>query len=527
MANKIFKKVFLIILDGFGLAPPSPGNAILNANMQYINSLLSSYPSYSLLASSLVVGLPSGKFGNSEVGHSALGTGRVVVQDWARINNDVKDGSFFENKALLDTIEHCKQNNSNLHITGCFSTGGVHSHQDHMFAIMELAKKQGFNRIFLHLITDGKDTSATASLESLAKLEPLLKDTGAQIASISGRAYGMDRVFNWPLTKQVWDVMVNSKGVTTYNPKEYLEESHKKGFTDNDVVPTVVTQQDRTPIASINDNDGIIFFDYRNDRMRQIVRPFVVSDFKEFDRVKNLQNLFITTMTRYSSELPVNAIAYESLQIDNALGVSVSNAGLKQVRIAEQEKKAHVTNFFNGGSLEVLPGSERIIVESKRLKVDELAQHPEMAAEKVVETVLQKAKENFSLYVVNFANADMVAHTGNLDATIKALKVLDASLKQVVGPILQDPESAIVLTCDHGNSEELIDPLTGGPDTQHSTNPVPVIFMGKGLEADNTGKTLETLSNEQPMGSLIDVAPSVLSLLGITKPSEMTGNSLI
>ncbi|OGN29849.1 MAG: phosphoglycerate mutase (2,3-diphosphoglycerate-independent) [Candidatus Yanofskybacteria bacterium RIFCSPLOWO2_01_FULL_49_25] len=522
-----YKKVLLIILDGFGLAPAGPSNAILKAGMTYLNSLIDRYTAYSLIASGLIVGLPWGKFGNSEVGHSAIGTGRILVQDWARINTDIKQGVFLENPALIQALDHCKKNNSALHIVGCFSPGGIHSHEDHLFAILNFAAKNLFSNVFLHLITDGEDAAPTESLASLERLEPLLKKSGARIASVIGRSYGMDRVFNWDLTEQAWKVMVKGEGPTTENVREYLQASHAKKQFDDEIIPAVVTEKG-TPIKTIASNDAVIFFNFRNDRMKQLVASFTLGDeFTGFTRKDRPENLFIVTMTRYSVNLSVQAIAYDIPAIANTLSDLVSQAGMKQVRIAEKEKEAHVTNFFNGGRLEPNQGETRMIMTSKQIKGNQIVDYPAMSAADIVKTVIEQLEGDASLYVINFANADMTAHTGKIDATIKGLQVIDESLKQIIEKVRTHDDYVAVITCDHGNSEELLDPLTGGPDTQHSTNNVPVIFIAKEFETASPGNNLEALADEKPMGSLIDIAPSVLVLLGLPKPKDMTGSSLI
>lgn len=521
-----YKKVFLIILDGFGLASPGPANAITEAQIPFLNSLISKFPSFSLAAASLVVGMPWGKYGNSEVGHSALGTGRVFVQDLARINKQIRSGDFYKNPVLLTAVEHVKNNNSTLHFIGAVSPGGIHSHEDHLIALLDFATKNSIENIGVHMFTDGRDTPPNDGINSFNKILPYLEKSKAKIGSISGRMYSMDRILNWALTEEAWKAMMGVSQNQATDVGQYIQDSYKNNLTDYDI-PSATIVENGAPVAPIKDNDAVIFFHFRNDRMVQLVTSFAAEPFSEFTRNPDPQNLFITTMTRYSETLPVS-VAFEPLHIENTLGDVIGKQGFTQLRLAEKEKEAHVTNFFNGGRINPLPGEERVIVSSRRLKGDEYLQHPEMSAEKIVESVLEKMNTDEKLYVINFANADMIAHTGNLKATTKAIQILDSSLEKLITAISQNPENAVVITADHGNAEELIDPETGGEDTQHSTRNVPAIFIGQGLElAEPIEKDINVLSEEPPIGSLIDIAPSVLYLLGIEKPAEMSGSTLI
>ncbi|MEK7616121.1 MAG: 2,3-bisphosphoglycerate-independent phosphoglycerate mutase [Patescibacteria group bacterium] len=502
-----FKKVFLIVLDGFGLAPATDQNPVAIAKMPFLNSLVAKFPSFNIVASGLVVGLPWGKPGNSEVGHSAIGTGRVIIQDWARINGDIKSGAFYTNEALLSAVNHAKKNKVPLHIVGCTSPGGIHAHEDHAIALLELAAREGVEHTFLHMITDGEDAGPTESLATLQRLHPALTKAHARVATVIGRIYGMDRVLNWDLTQQAYEAMVAGKGKEMFEASFYLSDMHQKNVFDDTVPPGVVKNTPR-----IKPGDAVVFFNYRNDRMKQIV-----SLFKEH---------FVVTMTRYANDLPVNAVAYEAPDIHHTLGKEISRRDLKQFRVAEKEKESHINNFFNGGRVDPYEGTEQIIVSSKQLKGDEYLEHPEMSAKKITEELVGRIEDDFTLYLVNFANADMMAHTGNMKATVSGLKVIDDCLKTIVNAILQQEDSAIMITCDHGNCEELIDPATGGPDTQHSTNNVMAIVSGGGLKGEGD-KSLDMLANQEPSGSLIDIAPTILHLLEFEKPVEMTGSSLL
>ncbi len=524
-----FNKVFLVILDGFGLAGREPaGNAILEQGMPYLESLVARYPSVSIAAAGLVVGLPWGQPGNSEVGHSALGTGRIVIQDLAHINGQIRTGDFYTNPAFLGAIEHVKKNDSALHLIGCTSPGGIHAHVDHLIALLELAHRKGLKKLFVHFIADGQDMPPQDAINVMHMLEPFLKKSGARIASVQGRSYAMDRVLNWKLTEQVWHaIALGDAPPHIADPKQYLEESYAKGITDYSLEPATVMEND-VPIGPVQDGDACIFFDFRNDRIRQLATPFIFADsFEEFDPVRRLRDVAVVTMTKYAEEFPVPT-AYTAPDLPNTLGEIASHANLKQWRISEKEKEAHVTNFFNGGRIPPFPGEERTIATSRMMKGAEYLEHPEMSIKKIVDAVLEHADDEARLYVINFANPDMIAHTGNLKATKEAIRITDLALQRMLEPLRERSDVAIVISADHGNAEELIDPLTGGEDTQHSTRNVPAIFIAKDLEGpENRQRTLESLAQESPIGTLVDVAPSVLYLLGIEKPKEMTGSRIV
>lgn len=504
-----YKKVFLVILDGFGLAAPGDQNPVTRAGMPFLNDLIARYRAYSVVASGLVVGLPWGKPGNSEVGHSAIGTGRVIIQDWARINAEIKSGAFYQNPALVQAIEYCKQNQAALHLIGCASPGGIHAHEDHLIALLELAARNNISHVMVHMITDGEDAGPTESLATLERLRDPLAKASATIATVLGRAYGMDRVFNWELTKRAWEAIACRKGVIIADVGAYIRTSHEQHVFDDQIIPAVVQACD--PMGA---KDAVVFFNFRNDRVRQLVSLF--------------KTQFVVTMTRYANDLQVAAVAYEPPKIHNTLGKEISRRGLRQFRIAEQEKAAHINNFFNGGRIDPYSGTEQIIVASRQLKGTEYQKHPAMSAKSITAELLVRVKKDFTLYVANFANADMMAHTGDMDATVAGLKVVDDALKEISWAVLKNPECALVITCDHGNCEEVIDPATGGPETQHSANNVIAVFAGKGLEAaPGVEKNLNMLADEQPAGSLVDIAPSVLHLLSYEKPEEMSGSVIV
>lgn len=509
-------KVILIILDGFGLGPPGKGNPITRENMPFLESLVGSYKTTALAASGLIVGLDWGIYGNSEVGHSALGTGRVIIQSLSRINIEIKNGKFFKNKAFLAVLSHVKKNNSKIHIIGCASPGGIHSHENHLIGLLNFCGKENFSKVFVHMITDGEDSGPTESLKTMERIKKTLKDSGATIASLSGRNFAMDRVKNWNFTKKAWDVMVHGKNKKNETPEEYLKENHKKEVYDAEIEPVSFGA------AKIEDGDGIIFFNYRNDRMKQIVSSFVSPHFDGFERGEVPKNLAVATMTNYDNNFKV-LVAYPPLEIKDTLGEVISKNNLKQLRLAESEKEAHVTNFFNGEKLDAYPGEERLIAPS-RGSLDYIA-HPEMVVGKITENIIENLEKHYKLFVVNFANSDMIAHTGNIKATEIALQAVDKSLEKIIKN-LDLTKIAVVITADHGNAEEMIDPDTHKPDTQHSTANVPLIIVNKNFE-NKTDKTLENMHRAKAGGALIDVAPTVLKLLDLKKPRGMTGSHLV
>lgn len=522
-----FNKVFLIILDGFGLAGREKGNAILDAGMPYLDSLVRDYPAVSIAAAGLVVGLPWGQPGNSEVGHSALGTGRIVIQDLAHINGEIRAGDFYKNPAFLEAMDHAKQHDSAVHLMGCTSPGGIHSHIDHLIALLELAQRKGLKKIFVHFIADGQDMPPQDALNVLNLLQPFMKKAGARIASMQGRSYAMDRVLNWKLTERVWHAVVLGDAPAITDVEAHLKEEYAKGITDYALEPVTVIE-DGKPIGTVQDNDAFIFFDFRNDRVKQLAMPFIFAEtFKEFDPVRRPQNLKVVTMTKYAEEFTVPT-AYTAPDLTNTIGEALSRAGIGQWRIAEKEKEAHVTNFFNGGRIKPFAGEQRVIATSRMMRGAEYLEHPEMSVDKIVDAVLEHADDDARMYVINFANPDMIAHTGNLKATIKSITITDEALKRLVEPLRARTDAVIIITADHGNAEELLDPLTGGEDTQHSTRNVPAIFIARGLEgAADHSKSLESLAQESPIGTLVDIAPSALYLLGVEKPTEMTGSRLV
>jgi len=523
MQKSDIEKVILIVLDGFGLAAKSAGNPVTDENMPYLNSLIREYKSGSLVASGLVVGLEWGTYGNSEVGHGAMGTGRVVVQALARVNAEIRNKKFFKNEAFVKVLEHVKknkENNSKVHLIGCVSPGGIHSHEGHLIGLLDFFKKEKFSNVCVHMITDGEDSGPEEAIKSLKRINESLDGAGAKIATIGGRNFAMDRVKNWPLIKTAWDAMVHGKGEKYESAESYIKESYKKGVEDAAIVPAHLEDEN----VKIEDGDGIIFFNFRNDRMRQLVAPFVFEKFKDFERGKVLKNLAVATMTNYHDSFPV-LVAYPPDKLENTLGEVISKKGLTQMRIAEGEKEAHVTNFFNGGKIGPYPKEDRLIVPSRTLMGNDYLKHPEMSAPKITEHVLKYIHEPYPLMVVNFANSDMIAHTGNIPAVEKALGIVDKSIEKIV-KATDLSKTTIIITADHGNSEEMIDPATHKPDTQHSTSNVLVVFVSDVFK-EASDKALGHLYRENPMGSLIDIAPTVLNILNLPVPKEMTGSKII
>jgi 2,3-bisphosphoglycerate-independent phosphoglycerate mutase len=521
-----YQKVFLIVLDGFGLAEREKGNAILAAGMPFVESLVATYPCMSVAASGLIVGLPWGQPGNSEVGHSAIGTGRVVIQDLASINQEIRTGDFYKNKPLLAAFEHAKKHDSTLHFIGCTSPGGIHSHTDHLLALLDLAQRYKLKQVRLHFIADGQDMPPQDAVHVVASLRAALDKANGAIASVMGRSYAMDRILNWKLTERVWHAVVLGDAPGIEDPEAYLKAGYAKGLTDYGIEPATVMRGGK-PVGPLEDNDALIFFDFRNDRVRQLATPFVMPEFKDFDRVRYPKNVHITTMTKYAEEFTV-PFAFPAPELPNNLGEMISKQGWRQWRIAEKEKEAHVTNFINGGRIEPFPGEQREIVSSRPMRGEEYLEHPEMSAQKIVDSVLGHAADDARLYFINFANPDMIGHTGNLQGTVKAMQILDAALEQLIGKLSESPGNAIIITADHGNAEELLDPLTGAGDTQHSTRNVPAIFITRELKEKGDGDmNLEKLAREAPLGTLVDIAPTALYLLGLEQPTEMTGSPLV
>ena len=505
------KVTMLMILDGFGINENEKANAVKLANTPNIDKLMKICPTTKMYTSGLNVGLPDGQMGNSEVGHTNIGAGRIVYQELTRITKSIEDGDFFSNPELVEAIENCKKHNSKLHILGLLSDGGVHSHIRHLFAVLELAKRKDFEDVYVHCFMDGRDTPPTSGESYIMKLEEKMKEKGVgKIASISGRFYAMDRDKRWNRVQKAYDAIVNGEGIKCTSAISALEGSYQKEVFDEFVEPTVITNPNNEPIAKIEENDSVIFFNFRPDRAREITRAIVDKDFNEFPTKK--MDLDYVCFTQYDETMPNVKIAFKPETLKNTFGEYISKKGLTQLRIAETEKYAHVTFFFNGGEEKQYPGEDRILVPSPKVETYDLK--PEMSAVEVTDKVVEAINSRkYDCIILNYANPDMVGHTGNLDAAIKAIETIDECVGRVVEAINAN-EGVLIITADHGNAEQMLDYKTGEPHTAHTTNPVPLILVGK-----------EDVKLKE--GKLADLAPTMLKLMGLEKPEEMTGESII
>ena len=508
MSNKL---TMLMILDGFGNNSNASGNAVQIAKTPNIDELMKKNPTTQIHASGLDVGLPEEQMGNSEVGHTNIGAGRIVYQELTRIAKSIEDGDFFSLPELCAAIEHCKKNNSKLHIMGLLSDGGVHSHMRHLFAILELAKRKGFEDVYVHCFLDGRDTPPASGENYILKLEEKMKEKQiGRIATISGRFYAMDRDKRWQRVEKAYNAIVKGEGVKSTSAEMAIESSYQKEVFDEFVEPTVICSNNK-PVATVEDNDSVIFYNFRPDRAREITRAIVDKDFKEFE-TKDLKNLYFVCFTQYDETMPNVEIAFKPTVLKNTFGEYISGKGLKQLRIAETEKYAHVTFFFNGGNEKQYEGEDRILVPSPKVETYDLK--PEMSAYEVTENVVNAIKsQKYDAIILNYANPDMVGHTGNLDAAVKAIEAIDECVGKVVKAI-NEVNGVLLITADHGNAEQMIDYKTGEPHTAHTTNPVPLVLIG-----------MEDVKLKE--GKLADLAPTMLDIMGLEKPEEMTGESLI
>ncbi|PIZ55742.1 2,3-bisphosphoglycerate-independent phosphoglycerate mutase [bacterium (Candidatus Torokbacteria) CG_4_10_14_0_2_um_filter_35_8] len=518
------KPIVLIILDGWGLAPPGQGNAVESAYTPNFDNLKENYPFISLQASGEAVGLFWGEPGNSEVGHMNLGGGRIIFQDVVKITNSIKDGSFFKNQAFLKVVEHVKKHNSSLHLMGLVSPGGVHSHQDHLYALLELAKRENVERVFVHAFLDGRDTAPKVALSYIEELEKRMEESGVgKIATLSGRYFAMDRDNNWWRVEKAYQAMVLGEGIFFQDSLSAIQDFYDRGIYDETIQPIVVTLKDKKLVAKISDNDGIIFFNFRSDRARQITKAFINPDFKEFDLLVRPKNIFFTAMTEYEKGLNCE-VAFPEEEIKNSITEVVSLKGLKQFHIAETEKYAHVTYFFDCGNEEGFFEEVKVVIPSPDVATYDLK--PEMSAFKVRDRLIQAIQEDkYAFVLVNFANPDMVGHTGNISAGIKACEAVDKCLGDVIKEVLAQNGVALI-TADHGNAEVMLDPQTLEMDKKHNTSPVPFILVGSDFKKQEPEKKEEGFI-PPTLGFLSDVAPTVLNLMGIEKPAEMTGRSLM
>ncbi len=504
------KVTMLMILDGFGVNENKEANAIALANTPNLDRIFKQNPSTTIKTSGLDVGLPDGQMGNSEVGHTNIGAGRIVYQELTRITKSIEDGDFFSIPELIGAIENCKKHHSKLHIMGLLSDGGVHSHVRHLYAILELAKRNGFEDVYVHCFMDGRDTPPASGESYITELENKMAEKGVgQIASITGRFYAMDRDKRWERVQKAYDALVNGIGEKSASATKAIEDSYQKEIFDEFVVPTLICNTENEPIATISENDSVIFFNFRPDRAREITRSLVDDEFTGFERTKF--PLYYACFTNYDETIKNVQIVFKKDEIKNTFGEIVSNRGLTQLRIAETEKYAHVTFFFNGGEEKQYQGEDRILVPSP--KVETYDMQPEMSAIEVTDKVVEAIEsKKYDTIILNYANPDMVGHTGILEAAVKAIETIDECVQRVVEAI-EKTEGVMLITADHGNSEQMIDYSTGEPHTAHTTNVVPLVLVGKQAKLKE--------------GRLADLTPTMLKLMGIEKPAEMTGESLI
>jgi len=506
------KPVCLIILDGWGIRDAEEGNAILLAKTPNMDRFYDIYPHTSLQCSGEAVGLPEGQMGNSEVGHLNIGAGRVVYQELTRITKSIKDGDFFLNKALISAMENAKNKKSSLHVMGLLSDGGVHSHINHLKAIIDLAERNSVRQVYIHAFLDGRDVPPQSAIQYLNDLDSYLKTKGfGEIATVSGRYYAMDRDSRWERIKKAYDAMVYRAGDAYDSAEDLVKASYQDGIDDEFVIPALVKVKDRE-CAKIKTGDSVIFFNFRPDRARQLTKSFIYSDFSDFNRGNNPPEVFFVSMTQYNKDFPV-PVAFSPASIKNTLGEILAANGLKQLRIAETEKYAHVTFFFNGGVEKPNPGEDRILIASPKVATYDLK--PEMSAFEVTDKVVEMIGTGiYDVIILNYANADMVGHTGFLDAAIKAVETIDGCLGRVIAK-LNDTGGIGIITADHGNVEEMVDCEKSCPMTAHTTSKVPFLLCSRDVK------------KLKDSGGLCDIAPTILELLHIEKPAEMTGNSLI
>ena len=508
------RPVVLCIMDGFGNNPSEYGNAIKAANTPRLDALMRDYPMTYIGASGMDVGLPDGQMGNSEVGHTNIGAGRVVYQELTRITKSIQDGDFFEKEAFVKAIENCKKNNSAFHLIGLVSDGGVHSHNTHLYGLLELARKNGLDKVYVHALLDGRDVPPASGVEYLEELEAKMKEIGVgKIATVMGRFYAMDRDNLWDRVGLAYNAMVNGEGIQSDNALEAVRKSYEtidgdgKNLTDEFVMPTVISKD-----GMIKANDSVVFFNFRPDRAREITRSFVDPDFTGFDR-KEFFPLYYVCMTQYDALMPNVEVAFKPESLTNTMGEYLSNMGKTQLRIAETQKYAHVTFFFNGGREKQYEGEDRILIDSPKISTFDLK--PEMSAYEVTDALVPKIKSGeYDLIVLNYANCDMVGHTGIFDAAVKAVEAVDECVGRVVDAVLE-MGGAVLLTADHGNADKMYE-ADGSPFTAHTTNLVPLSCIGRG-----------DVKLKKEGGRLCDLSPTLLDLMGLPQPKEMTGVSLI
>ncbi len=518
----MYKPVFLVILDGWGINPNEEGNAIKKAVLPTIDKLNKNYPMVSLQASGISAGIPWGEPGNSEVGHTILGSGKIIYQNLPRITLSIQDRSFFANKTIFSAMENVKKNKTALHLMGLVGDGSVHSSMDHLYALMEIASNQKIENVYIHVFTDGRDSPPNSGSGTLKKLKERISEMQiGKIATVCGRNWAMDRNNNWDRTEKAYRMLTEGEGKKIEDPIEYLESEYENNISDEYMEPGVVVENDQ-PVGIIQDNDSVIFFNFREDRARQITKAFVVPEFKKINKKKSPKTHFVT-MTEYEKDLPA-AVVFPPEKTTNGLGEVLSGNNKKQMRIAETEKYAHVTYFFNGGKENAWPGEDRVLVPSP--SVSKYDEEPEMSAAKVTQKAIEAIELNkYDFVMMNYANADMIGHTGNVEATIKAVQAVDKSLSILIPKVIE-AGGCLLITADHGNAEEMKDPYTGEPVTEHSTNPVPLWFVAGDNHREKTEAEIAS-SQTNIHGLLSDVSPTILDIMGIKKPAEMNGESLL
>ena len=507
------KPTVLMILDGYGINEKKEHNAIAQANTPVMDKLMSEYPCVKGLASGMAVGLPNGQMGNSEVGHLNMGAGRIVYQELTRITKEIDDGTFFSNKALLEAVNNCKEKGSSLHLFGLLSDGGVHSHNTHLYGLLELAKREGLTNVYVHCFLDGRDTPPSSGADYIEQLESKMREIGVgQIASIMGRYYAMDRDNNYDRVKLAYVAMTEGEGLKAANAYDAIHGSYNREETDEFVKPTVIVNGG-VPVGTINDGDSVIFFNFRPDRAREITHAFCDDEFRSFKRDRKLDLVYVC-FSNYDPLIENKIVAFEKIAVTNTFGEWLAANDLKQARIAETEKYAHVTFFFNGGVEEPNEGEDRILVKSPKVATYDLK--PEMSAYEVCDNLVKAIKaDKYDVIIINFANPDMVGHTGVEEAAVKAVEAVDECVGKAVDAV-KEVGGIMFICADHGNCEQMIDYETNAPFTAHTTNPVPFILVnykeGYGLREG---------------GCLADIVPTLIECMGMEQPHEMTGKSLL
>lgn len=507
------KPTVLMILDGYGLNDRIEGNAVAEARTPVMDKLMAEYPFVRGNASGMAVGLPEGQMGNSEVGHLNMGAGRVVYQELTRITKEIQDGDFFKNDAFLKAVENCKKNDSSLHLFGLVSDGGVHSHNTHIYGLLELAKRNGLSKVYVHCFLDGRDTPPTSGADFVSELYKKMEEIGVgTVATVMGRYYAMDRDNRWDRVEKAYNAMVKGEGETADCGVKAIQDSYEKDVNDEFVLPTVI-EKDGKPVATIKDKDSVIFYNFRPDRAREITRAFCDDEFTGFPREKRLDLTYVC-FTQYDVTIPNKLVAFPPVAITNTFGEFLAAHGKTQARIAETEKYAHVTFFFNGGVEEPNPGEDRILVKSPKVATYDL--QPEMSAPEVCDKLVEAIKSGkYDVIIVNFANPDMVGHTGVEEAAIKAIETVDACVGRAVDAV-KEMDGAMFICADHGNAEQMIDYENGGSFTAHTTNQVPFILVN-----------FDPSYTLREGGCLADIIPTLIQIMGMEQPKEMTGKSLL